>query len=82
MPQNSDEIIYTLLKIKCGIQKFNFNNFNKWHSQTELNYSCFLIATDEYSSYISAQCFLIDRISIIRYVVEFNTLVNNNATPA
>jgi hypothetical protein len=75
MPQNSDEIVITLLKIKCGIQKFNFNNFNKWQSQAELNYSYFLIATDEDSSCMSAQYFSVHRIFIIHYVAEFNTLV-------
>jgi len=39
MPQDSDEIVLTLLKIKCEIQKFSFNNFNKWQSQAELNHS-------------------------------------------
>lgn len=75
MPQDSDEIVLTLLKIKCGIQKFSFNNFNKWQSQAELNYSYFLIATDEDSSYMSAQYFSAHRIFIIHYVAEFNTLV-------
>ena len=75
MPQNSDEIVLTLLKIKCGIEKFSFNKFNKWQSQAELNYSCFLTATDEYSSYTSAQYFSVHRIFIIHYVAEFNTLV-------
>jgi hypothetical protein len=75
MPQDSDEIVLTLLKIKCGIQKLNFNNFNKWQSQAELNHSSFLIATDEDSSYMSAQYFSVHRIFIIHYVAEFNTLV-------
>lgn len=75
MPQDSDEIVLTLLKIKCEIQKFNFNNFNKWQSQAELNYSYFLIATDEDSSYMSAQYILVHIIFIIHYVAEFNTLV-------
>lgn len=76
MPQNSDEIVLTLLlKIKCGIQKFSFNNFNKWQSQAEPNYSCFLIATDEDTSYMSSQYFSVHRIFIIHYVAQFNTLV-------
>jgi len=74
-PQNSDEIVLTLLKIKYGIQKFSFNNFNKWQSQAELNYAGFLIATDEDSPYMSAQYFFVHRIFIIHYVAEFNALV-------